>query len=174
MIFRLPVLILMCILFVPACNSGTESAGGGRKPGAGEMAELNRYLVKKDRERILNYIERKELEMHETGSGLWYMIRSEGSGELFRENDHVIMEYRCTLLDGTFCYSSEDSGPMEVIVGKSRIESGLDQGLRMLRPGGSAVLILPPFLAWGFPGDGKKIPSNAVVVFEIEKVSLRN
>ncbi|MBN1107284.1 MAG: FKBP-type peptidyl-prolyl cis-trans isomerase [Bacteroidales bacterium] len=136
------------------------------------MTELNRYLVVKDRERIQNYIERKDLKMQETPSGLWYMIRSEGSGERFADNDVVVLEYRCTLLDGTFCYSSDDSGPLEVVLGKSRIESGLDQGLRMLRPGGSAVFILPPFLAWGFPGDGKKIPSRAVVVYEIEKADL--
>ncbi len=47
------------------------------------MADLNRYLVQKDRERIESYIERRNLKMTESPSGLWYMIKSEGNGELF-------------------------------------------------------------------------------------------
>ena len=35
-------------------------------PGTEEMAELNRYLVQKDREIIENYIERKNLTMTES------------------------------------------------------------------------------------------------------------
>ena len=38
------------------------------------MADLNRYFVKKDRERIQNYIERKNLRMTESQTGLWYQI----------------------------------------------------------------------------------------------------
>jgi FKBP-type peptidyl-prolyl cis-trans isomerase len=47
------------------------------------------------------------------------------------------------------------------------MEAGLNQGLRMLKPGAEAIFILPPFLAYGLPGDGKKIPSRAVIVYRI-------
>ena len=42
------------------------------------MADLNSYLVQKDRERIQNYIERKNLNMTESPTGLWYQILNEG------------------------------------------------------------------------------------------------
>jgi FKBP-type peptidyl-prolyl cis-trans isomerase FkpA len=131
------------------------------------MAELNKYMVQKDRERIVNYIERKGLEMTESPSGLWYQIKSEGTGSYFKDNDRIVMEYECYLLDGTRCYSSRESGPKEVILGRSEIEAGLSQGLRMLKPGGEAIFILPPFMAYGLVGDGKRIPSRAVVVYNI-------
>jgi FKBP-type peptidyl-prolyl cis-trans isomerase FkpA len=131
------------------------------------MAELNKYMVQKDRERIANYIERKGLEMTESPSGLWYQIKSEGTGSYFKDNDRIVMEYECYLLDGTRCYSSRESGPKEVILGRSEIEAGLSQGLRMLKPGGEAIFILPPFMAYGLVGDGKRIPSRAVVVYNI-------
>jgi FKBP-type peptidyl-prolyl cis-trans isomerase len=161
------VLIGLCSLILAGCSGRGEKQGRTKVTGMSELAELNRYLVMKDRERILNYIERKDLRMEETGSGLWYTIRSEGIGDRFIDNDRIAIEYECTLLDGTFCYSSSESGPKEIIIGKSRIESGLDQGLRMLRPGAEAVFIIPSFLAWGFPGDGNRIPSRAVVVYKI-------
>ena len=48
--------------------------------------------------------------MTETQTGLWYQILLKGEGETFRENDNVIMEYECSLLDGTRCYSSNELG----------------------------------------------------------------
>ncbi len=52
-------------------------------PGINEMADLNKYLMRKDRERIKNYIERKNLKMNESPTGLWYQIIKEGNGQNF-------------------------------------------------------------------------------------------
>ena len=131
------------------------------------MAELNRYLVQKDRERIQNYIERKNLKMTESPTGLWYRIVREGEGGNFTDNEKVVFAYECSLLDGTKCYSSETLGPKEIILGRSNLEPGLNEGLRMLNSGAEAIFILPPFLAYGLPGDGKMIPSRAVIVYNV-------
>jgi FKBP-type peptidyl-prolyl cis-trans isomerase len=162
-----PLMFALLALVSVSCNSGREKTGIQTKPGKKEMAELNRYLVQKDRERIENYIERKNLKMAESSSGLWYQIKSEGSGSYFTDNDKVVMDYECSLLDGTDCYSSKELGPKAVVLGRSEMEAGLNQGLRMLKPGAEAIFILPPFLAYGLPGDGKKIPSRAVIVYRI-------
>ncbi|MCU0460695.1 MAG: FKBP-type peptidyl-prolyl cis-trans isomerase [Bacteroidales bacterium] len=169
MLVRLLVIALLSLVTV-SCNSGHEKTGAQKRPGKKELAELNRYMVAKDRERIENYIARKDLKMTETQSGLWYMIKLEGKGNFFTDNDRVTMEYDCNTLDGTYCYSSKESGPKEVIVGRTRIEPGLDQGLRFLKPGGEAIFIIPPFLGWGLPGDGGKIPSRAVLVYNIKVI----
>ena len=58
------------------------------------MTELNRYLVQKDREIIQNYIERKDLKMKESPTGLWYLIKNEGSGQFIKDNDRVSIELR--------------------------------------------------------------------------------
>ncbi len=163
--------MILLISGLISCNTAHERQDGSKAPGKNEMAELNRYMIQKDRERIQNYIERKELHMNESGSGLWYQIISEGSGDYFSDNDRIVMEYECSLLDGTGCYSSTESGPKEIILGRSELESGLNQGLRMLKPGGEALFILPPFLAYGLVGDGKKIPPRSVVVYNISIVS---
>jgi FKBP-type peptidyl-prolyl cis-trans isomerase len=105
--------------------------------------------------------------MKEAPSGLWYFISTEGTGNYLADKDKVEMDYECTLLDGTPCYSSRELGPKVIILGKTSLESGLDQGLRMLKQGGEALFILPPFMAYGLPGDGKKIPSRAIVVYSV-------
>jgi len=161
------LLVILLVSGAVSCNSGQEGAGRLSGPGKKEMADLNKYMVQKDRERIQNYNERKGLEMKESPAGLWYLIKSEGNGNFLTDNDRVVMEYECSLLDGTNCYSSRESGPKEIILGRSEMTAGLNQGLRMLKPGGEAVFIMPPFLAYGLTGDGKKIPPRAIVIFNV-------
>jgi FKBP-type peptidyl-prolyl cis-trans isomerase len=151
-----------------SCKNNPEKSKNIKGPDTTDMAELNRYFIQKDKERIQNYIERKALNMHETSTGLWYQITNVGEGVFFTENDKIIMNYICSLLDGTICYSSGDLGPREVILGRSEMEAGLNEGLRLLKPGAEAIIIIPPYLAYGLIGDRKKIPSRAVIVYEIE------
>jgi FKBP-type peptidyl-prolyl cis-trans isomerase FkpA len=153
---------------VVSCKNSPEKSIAGHKPGDKEMADLNEYFVRKDRERIQNYIERKNLRMSESPTGLWYQLVKEGSGEIFSDNDQVIFDYECTLLDGTKCYSSKEMGPKDIILGRSAIETGLSEGLRMMKPGAEAIFIIPPFLAYGFIGDRKLIPPRAVIVYNIK------
>jgi FKBP-type peptidyl-prolyl cis-trans isomerase FkpA len=163
------IFIWSLILFSSvSCNNSTGKKVIKQKPGKNELADINRYFVQKDRERIQNYIERKNLTMKESSSGLWYYIKKEGIGKFYSDNDKISINYICSLLDGTECYNSEKLGPKEYILGKSEIEAGLNEGLRLLKPGGEAVFILPPFLAYGLLGDGKFIPSRAVLVYYIK------
>lgn len=161
------ILILFLSASLFSCRENHAGVASGSKPGRNEMADINKYLVQKDRERIKNYIERKNLKMIESPTGLWYQIIREGEGKLFGENETVVMNYECSLLDGTKCYSSEDLGPKKVVLGRSEIEPGLNEGLRLLRPGAEAIFILPPFLAYGFVGDRKMIPSRAIIVYNV-------
>lgn len=162
---------IMCLVF--SCRHDKPGKSETDGPGKEEMAELNKYLVQKDREVIENYIDRKKLRMTESSTGLWYLINKEGTGEYLKDNDRIVMNYECSLLDGTICYSSSDLGPKEIILGKTTIEAGLNEGLRLLKPGAEAVFILPPFLAYGLVGDGKKIPPRTTIVYSIS-VELKN
>ena len=161
------ILILLISIESFSCKNTHEETSAVSRPGNNEMADLNRYLVRKDRERIQNYIERKNLRMIETKTGLWYQLLRDGEGETFREKDKIIMDYECSLLDGTSCYSSKDLGAKELILGQSEIEAGLNEGLRLLKPGSEALFIIPPFLAYGLPGDRKLIPPRAVLVYSV-------
>jgi FKBP-type peptidyl-prolyl cis-trans isomerase FkpA len=160
------------ILSIISCNTNREAKKVDMKPVAKDLTELNRYLVQKDREIIENYIERKNLDMTESPTGLWYLVKNEGSGGFLADNDKIAMNYECALLDGTQCYSSDILGPKEIILGKTKLEPGLDEGLRFLKPGAEAVFILPPFLAYGLIGDGNKIPPRATIIYSVKILPL--
>lgn len=162
-----PGILIVIISFSFSCHNNNDLKKKAPVPGKEDMTELNSYLVQKDREVIDNYIERKGLKMTESPTGLWYSIENEGSGRQFKEGDRIIITYDCSLLDGTECYSSDQLGPMDIVLGKSEIAPGLTEGLKLLSPGSEAIFIMPPYLAYGFVGDGKKIPPRSIIVYKI-------
>lgn len=159
--------ILVFIFFI-SCNNSSEKKVIKNTPGRNELADINKYFIQRDREKIQNYIERKKIPMKESRTGLWYLIVKEGTGRFFGGNDKVSFDYECSLLDGTECYNSDKLGPKCCVLGKSEIEAGLNEGLRLLKPGGEAIFIIPPFLAYGLLGDGKSIPSRSIIVYHVK------
>ena len=160
------ILFLLYIFLITGCREKAgqkEQTGGISKE---QLAEINRQLLIKDRERIISYIERKGLEMRETDTGLWYFEGIEGRGSI-NDGNRVILEYTCSLLDGTVLYNSNEDGLMTFEVGKSDIPSGLNEGVKLLGEGSEAMLIMPGYLGYGLLGDENKIPARSVLVYTL-------
>ena len=136
------------------------------------LVRINKYLVRKDVELIESYAKRRGWNIKQTESGLFYEIYEEGSGDSARDGRLVTIDYTLSLLDGTICYSSDESGPKTFRLGRSREESGLEQGLLMMRVGDKAHLILPPHLAYGLLGDEERIPARSIIVYDVELVKV--
>jgi len=136
------------------------------------LIEVNKILVRKDRQLIKGYNERHELNMHESETGLWYNIIEKGDGNAAKEGQMATINFKISLLDGTECYNSTVDGVKTFSIGRGGVESGLEEGILMLNAGGKAQFILPPHLAYGLPGDGNKIPPRAIIVYDIEVLSI--
>ncbi len=164
---------LIVILFIAAaawsCSNKRHDEKLKQAPGIAQMADINRQLLIKDRERILSYIERKGLDMAETSSGLWISSVFAGNKGI-KEGSTVKLEYKCSLLDGTRLYDSASDGIMTFTIGRSDVPAGLNEGVKMLEKGDSAVMILPNHLAYGLLGDDNKVPARSVLVYGIKVI----
>jgi len=137
-----------------------------------DLIRVNKYLVGKDADIIKGFIKRHNWEMQTSKTGLRYMIYQYGKGDSVTEGHKVTINYQESLLDGTLCYSSDKLGPKKFNVGKGEVESGLDEGVRMLRVGDKARFILPPHLAHGLIGDQDQIPARSIVLIDVEVISV--
>jgi FKBP-type peptidyl-prolyl cis-trans isomerase FkpA len=151
-------------------NQVTHNSQSNQK----QLIDANRILIKKDRQKIKGYIKRQNWKMTETNTGLWYQILKEGSGDSIVEGDQISLQYKLTLLDGTECYNSEKDGLKSFEVGRGNVESGLQQGVLLLKEGSKAKFILPPHLAHGLTGDDFCIPARAIIIYEIEVIPTNN
>lgn len=132
----------------------------------------NKIFVEEEDLKIKRYIQRHNYKMVETGTGLRYMIYHHGNGKKIENKDKVTLSYSIELLNGKVCYTKEDIGQQQIIVGNSKAESGLHEGLKYLHNGDKAIFILPPHLAYGFLGDMKKIPPRASIVIKLNVINV--
>jgi FKBP-type peptidyl-prolyl cis-trans isomerase FkpA len=166
--------ILLCVFLVSCMGKRRRPAEEEHNDTKKTLIEVNKILVKKDSENIAGYIKKRNWDMTETKTGLWYMIYENGSGKKSKEGLNATINYRVSLLDGTECYNSDSLGPKTFKIGRGSVESGLEEGILMLREGDKARFILPPHLAHGLVGDDNRIPARSIIVYDVELLSLKN
>jgi len=110
-----------------------------------------------------------------TASGLTYVITSRANGRRPKTGETVLVHYTGTLTDGTKFDSSQDrKEPIAFPLGRGAVIKGWDEGIAQLGIGDSAVLIVPPQLAYGEKGaGGGLIPANATLVFVVTLVDVK-
>lgn len=155
-----------------------QSCSGRREPNLTEqeiretenaLIGANRLLVKMDHDKIVSYIAGKDLDMKETSSGLWYAITPGARRDTNVQTGMLVtLKYRVSLLNGNICYDSDSLGVKQFIVGKGGVESGLEEGILLLKQGDKALFIMPPHLAHGLQGDGNRIPQRAIIVYDVD------
>lgn len=71
--------------------------------------------------------------------------------------------------------SSVDRGqPFIFPIGGGRVIRGCDEGVVGMRVGGRRTLVIPPEMAYGSRGAGGVIPPDAILVFDIELLDVRD
>ncbi|MFO7658240.1 MAG: FKBP-type peptidyl-prolyl cis-trans isomerase [Bacteroidales bacterium] len=168
------VIILLVVLVLGfSCRQNHEKKDKSGLPVTNEdLIRANKVLVKKDAAKIAAFVERHNWEMQQTKTGLWYMVYEHGKGEQTSPGDIVTIYFNVSLLDGTECYNSDTQGPKEFKIGQGGVESGLEEGILLLRVGDKARFIMPPHLAHGLIGDNNKIPARAILLYEVELMAL--
>ena len=130
---------------------------------------LNKELAEQEKIDIQLYLDRKSTwEMKKTGSGLQFWIYKEGQGLQAISGGIAQVSFNISLLDGTFCYKTEDDEIEEFKVDNSQVETGVQEAIKLMREGDKAKLIIPSHLAHGLTGDMNKIPPLTPIVVDIE------
>ena len=129
--------------------------------------EGNKNIMRRENEEMQMFIKRYGWEMQRTPTGLYIQILNPGEGELFQENDRVMMEYRTFLLSGEQVYCSDSSGVKVFLVNRSEEIDALHEAAQLLRPGARARLVIPSYLGYGVAGDGDRIQGLQPFVMEI-------
>lgn len=137
------------------------------------LIEANKQAVEKEQRQIKGYIERRNLEMIGTGTGIHYQIIKNGEGEKAVDGKKAVVSYEVSLIDGTVVYSTKEKGPEEFTIGKDNVESGLHEAIMYLHVGDRAIIIIPSYLAHGLAGDFDKIPIRSTIIYNLELIAIK-
>lgn len=180
MVKNILILAFICVVILGCnnTNSNTEQKplpySVVKKEHEKELLEWNKEIIEIDNTVIDKFIERRKWKMQISGTGLYYQIYHNGEGEKAEDDKIAEFSYTTMMLNGQILYSSQDLGNRFMHLGHNQEESGLNEGLMMMRVGDKARFILPPHLAFGVPGDGYLVPPYTILVYDVELISLKN
>jgi len=144
-----------------------------------DMARAQQELIKENRKQhtdemknIKAFVADAQWPMQETATGLHYWIYEPTQGTQALKDQHVLIAYKISLLDGTLCYEASPANPKDVFIGHDNVETGLHEALQLMHEGEKARFIFPSHLAFGFTGDSGKIPQNASVIYDIHLLKI--
>lgn len=134
-----------------------------------EIGDKNR----KDGEAFLKENKKKK-DVITTTSGLQYSVSKKGNGPKPKATDKVSVHYSGKLIDSTEFDSSYRRGQPLIFIVNERVIPGWTEGLQLMNVGSNYRFFIPPNLAYGEKGygNGDVIGPNAVLIFDIELLSI--
>jgi FKBP-type peptidyl-prolyl cis-trans isomerase len=101
-----------------------------------------------------------------TESGLQYKVIKEGAGPKPKLTDTFTAHYKGSLVTGQVFDQSKPDSPL--ILDINKVIPGWTEGLQLMPAGSKYMFWIPSELGYGEMGSPPTIPSNAVLVFEVE------
>lgn len=110
-----------------------------------------------------------------TASGLKYVVKKKGNGEPAKTGWAAEVLYKGYFADGKIFDQAQDrKNPFSFVLGNGQVIKGWDEGVALMQVGDVFQLIIPSKLAYGKDGIKGVIPPNAMLMFDVELLAVRD
>jgi FKBP-type peptidyl-prolyl cis-trans isomerase len=103
-------------------------------------------------------------------SGVKTWDETVGTGDVAEKGDSVTIRYDLALNKGEKVQTGQ---VVTFVLGKRQVIPGLEHGVQGMRVGGRRVIRVSPHLAYREDGVPGIVPANAVLVFDVELLEVR-
>jgi FKBP-type peptidyl-prolyl cis-trans isomerase len=109
-----------------------------------------------------------------TASGLQYEVITQGKGKKPEDDDIIKVQFKAFFTNGQQFDDTYKSAPdgIKLPVKGQGILPGWTEAFKMMKAGSKYKIVLPPNLALGEKGAPPVIPPNAVLIFDLELLSI--
>lgn len=162
-----PIAILATLLAcacrdVPVVDTGDNGAASQLREG---MIAANQAAHEGERARIEGYLNRRGWQTVALAGGERLMVTRHGAGRRIESGDTVRVRYGVEAINGTVYYAPATD---TLVAGRRKPTPGLDRALTALARGDRARLVVPSFEGYGVVGDGNRIGSREILVYDLE------
>ncbi len=139
-----------------------------------KQAEAAKKLAEKNKKEGDAFLEenKKKEGVKTLPSGLQYKVIQEGTGKTPAATDTVTVNYRGTFIDGQE-FDSSYKGGQPATLPVNGVIPAWNEALQLMKEGSKWQIVVPPSLAYGEQGAGNVIGPNAVLIFEVELISVK-
>lgn len=144
-----------------------------------EQEAKSAELKSKDDQTLQDYFKQNNLAPQKTASGLYYVMGKPGAGETPKRGQVVTVNYTGRTLDGNVFDSNTDPKfqhvePFKFILNAGQVIQGWDEGVSLVKKGGSIKLYIPSGLAYGPASPNPGIPANSILTFDVEVLNIED
>lgn len=166
--------VILGILAAMGCGDREGRVPGTQRqqPTQESLIEGNKEALRLEEKDIERYVERSGLPFKTTARGVRYVILRDEPGATASPDQWATLNYRLELLNGDTAYATDPGKPETFKVEMDDVESGLHEGVQLLSPGDSAILVIPSYRAYGLIGDQDRIPMRSSLVYRVGLVKL--
>ena len=163
-----PILsLLLLALATAACDRTPVVAPPSKEndPYKENMINANKVIEQSEKTQIESYIARRGWQMRQMSNGAWVEEYAVGRGSVVDYEDTINVVYTINAINGSTIYDHQSE---QFVVGRNKPTVGLDAAVQGMHHGSRARVILPSSLGYGVVGDGDRIPSRAILIYDIE------
>ncbi len=161
--------LMASTLIVAGCGGGTSGSGGSGGSSATTVVTTPQPIAGDvERTTFAPSLNVDLSKMSRRASGLYVQDLRMGDGAIAARERTVAIKYIGWLPNG----KQFDSGEISVSLGKNSVIRAWEEGLLGMRVGGIRRIVSPPNMAYGNRGAGNDIPPGAVLVFEMQMMSV--
>ena len=138
-----------------------------------EKTEVKLSKEEEETELLTDFIEKTNITVKPTKSGLYYVEEKEGKGNFPKIGDVLVVHYTGKFINGQIFDTSLRTGkPIEFKYGHGNVIAGWEEGLSKMKKGGKAQFVIPSYLAYGDKRSGP-VPAFSTLVFDVELVDIK-
>ena len=124
---------------------------------------------------IEDYLQEHNIQATKTGDGVFVEIKNPGTGASADSGKQISVLYTGKTFPAGKVFETndkEDGKPIKFVIGARKIIQGWDEGIRLLKKGGSATLYIPAFLAYDQQPVGPSKKPNENLIFDVKVVDV--
>lgn len=134
------------------------------------LINANRHIANSEETQIDSYVARRGWQMTRLTGGPRVMVTTPGRGPKVDYEDTVTIRYSIEAINGVVIYKDLTD---TLVAGHLQPTRGLDAALRTLNEGSRARVILPSEQGYGVAGDGNRISSRMILVYDVEVIKCK-
>ncbi|MCX6244228.1 MAG: FKBP-type peptidyl-prolyl cis-trans isomerase [Bacteroidetes bacterium] len=132
--------------------------------------EAPEAMMKKEKEALRKFIADNKITVPPSPTGLYYVEEVAGKGMAIDSGCQVVYNVKISMLNGKQVFAQDS---MKFVYGKRPDMSGFLEGIKMMKKGSKARLILPSEIAFGERGY-RDIPPYTTIIYDVLVVDVKS
>jgi len=126
------------------------------------LIEMNKAMTLREDSLIQEFINKQSVVFRKIPSGIWYRIQKTTKLDSIKNDSIISFSYIVYSLEGVKLKEGIKTNQFN----KKELPAGLEEGLKLMRKGESARIIIPWYLAYGMQGN-EEIPPYTSIIYDV-------